>query len=293
MVVFHPPIKAALALIALITLSGTIYSYRHGTFLDTSNPLLAHLPHPHSHVFFANKKNVLNQLFVKKAWGWTSLAFWVVWFSGGATADIPSVKKWASTTLVWFTFAGWFFGPSLFHRIGMLSGMECVVTLPPGEANGVQTLLTIPTQFCSTRTPISPETHPALFVHPPQSFSTAEAHFPRMPAWKGDLQGLIPKFYRGHDVSGHTFLLTLSVLFLVDHLVRTRRFVQGNGGLSWTLSSAAAWALVGLWMVMLGATAVYFHTWQEKLSGFLIAVVSFYVSQYPFDREPREEVKAE
>lgn len=190
-------------------------------------------------------------------------------------------------TLVWTTFAGWFFGPSLFQRIGALSGMQCVVVLPPESADAphTQTILSIPAQFCSTKTPISPATHPALFAHPPLSLDAAEAHFPRMPVWRGDLKGFVPRFYRGHDVSGHTFLLTLSVLFLVDHLVRARRLRVGargtavQSGNEWTplrlLGLIGGWALVGLWMVMLGATAVYFHTWEEKLSGFRESAVPF------------------
>ncbi|KAG8979712.1 hypothetical protein FRB93_009895 [Tulasnella sp. JGI-2019a] len=311
MTVLSPRIQISLALITGILLCGTVYSIRNGTFLDTSNPLLASLPHPaYQHGFFANKKNILNQWFVKKSWGWTSLAFWAVWLTapaGSSAKDGLAIGRWIGATLVWTLFVGWFFGPSLFDRIGDFSGRECVILLPPGisaAAPGSPTVsemlysaIAVPAKFCLGRVAISPESHPALFAHPPESLEAAAAHVPSMPELKESLKGFVPRFYHGHDVSGHTFLLTLSVLLLVDHLVRARRPAQANKasaaahqtpptGLLWLVSLVAGWALVGLWLVMLGATAVYYHTWQEKLSGFLIAVVGYVISQYPFDPAP-------
>ncbi|KAG8845506.1 hypothetical protein FRB96_002474 [Tulasnella sp. 330] len=318
MAVLSPRIQITLGLIATITFFGTLYSYRNDTYLDTSNPLLAALPHPaHGHSFLASKKNILNQWFVKKAWGWTSLAFWAVWLTapeGSSVKDGFAIGRWLGATAVWVLFVGWFFGPSLFDRIGDLSGRECVVILPSNASSGgsgpaaavaaasetLYSSLTVPAKFCLGRVRISPESHPALFAHTPQSMQATTSHIPE---WTANVTGSVPRFYRGHDVSGHTFLLTLSVLLLVDHLVRARRPARvatvgkGSGIVQhtppssplWLVSLVGSWALVGLWMVMLGATAVYFHTWEEKLSGFLIAIVGYFVSQYPFDPTPISE----
>ena len=68
--------------LSAIVVFGTAYSVLFGTYLDTSNPLLTHLPHPLSDThYFASKKNFLNVYFIKKAWGWTSAVFLFSWFT--------------------------------------------------------------------------------------------------------------------------------------------------------------------------------------------------------------------
>jgi len=279
---------AALSLTSLVVIFGTLYGIINHTYLDTSNPLLTNLPHPsHKDSYFASKGNVLNQWFVKLAWGWTSAAFWAVWITAqedavlGGVKTIDSIGKWLANNLVWMVFASWFFGPSLFSRITAYSGAECVISVPaPSSLDGSGSpaqVISVPTSFCEYRTTVTPETHPALFAHPPvAAFFGSEGIQPGFKA--------VPRLYKGHDVSGHTFLLTLSVLFLVDTLVRARRGRVEGAAL---VAQTAGWLLVVLWLVMLGATAVYFHTWQEKASGFVIAVVGYIVAQWPFDSAAR------
>lgn len=87
------------------------------------------------------------------------------------------------------------------------------------------------------------------------------------------------EYYRGgHDVSGHTFILVLSSLLLVDHvtpalLARSRAARE----VRWT--TYAALALVALWWWMLVATSVYFHTPIEKATGFIFALGGWFVSR--------------
>jgi len=205
---------------------------------------------------------------------------------------MDSIGKWLANTLVWVVFAGWFFGPSLFSRITAYSGAECVISIPPppslDTSNTIPSqLISVPASFCQYRTTVTPETHPALFAHPPvAAFLGSEGGL--QPGFKA-----VPRLYKGHDVSGHTFLLTLSVLFLVDALVRARRGkVEGVA----FVAQSAGWLLVGLWLVMMGATAVYFHTWQEKASGFAIAVAGYIAAQWQFNSTapapPPKETKA-
>jgi hypothetical protein len=82
---------------------------------------------------------------------------------------------------------------------------------------------------------------------------------------------LIPRLRRGHDVSGHVFLLTLSVLFLADQLRQTRssahRFTLGAAG-----------TLLSLWVFSLWVTSVYFHAPFEKISGFGTSIPFFFFS---------------
>lgn len=64
--------RLSLALLTVALTLGTAYSVLAHTYLDTSNPLIANLPHPaHNKSYFARKSNVFNQVFVKRAWGWT------------------------------------------------------------------------------------------------------------------------------------------------------------------------------------------------------------------------------
>jgi Inositol phospholipid synthesis and fat-storage-inducing TM len=64
--------RLSLALLFVALVLGTAYSVFFNTYLDTSNPLIAHLPHPAQDTsYFARKSNVFNRVFVKRAWGWT------------------------------------------------------------------------------------------------------------------------------------------------------------------------------------------------------------------------------
>ncbi|KAG8986545.1 hypothetical protein FRB90_003927, partial [Tulasnella sp. 427] len=274
MPVFSRHNTVTIAVLASIVLVGTLLSIQNQSFLDTSNPLISHLPHPHAaKSYFASKGTILNRVFVKYAWAWTTVVFWAIWLGAdekevkGGVKTLDQAGKWLGTTLVWGAFASWFFGPSLFSRIVSLTGGECVVLMPAPQGTpqvaGVEVppphLIAIPTEFCTTRTIVTPEFHPALFAHPPLAEYLAQG-LGFDPSYK-----IVPKLTRGHDISGHTFLLTISTLFLVDALVKAKRGKVTSVSMA---SQFAGWALVGLWTTMLWATALYFHTWQEKASGF-------------------------
>ncbi len=257
--------------LTLLTLTlGTYYSYQNNTYLDTSNPLIANLAHPHeANSYFASKKTVLNQLFVKRAWGWTSAVFWAVWILAderlvsGGIQTIDAVGRWFAATGLWMIFAGWFFGPSLFARFLSYSGGECVISVPASSAQDFPHVISVPAAFCDTRIPVSPVTHPALFSDP--ALASFAGH-----QFKPDFKA-VPRLYKGHDISGHTFLLTLCTLFLIDALVRARR---GAATTPSVIAQVVGWGFVALWLVMLGSTAVYFHTWGEKASAYGELVVS-------------------
>jgi hypothetical protein len=205
-------------------------------------------------------------------------------------------------TLVWAAFTSWFFGPPLFDRVGTYTGAECVVVVPfstdysaidglgeasvipgidgliGGRENGV--LLNVPIEYCHARTTITPDAHAHLFVSPSiQSYGVElkenieEVWKEAIESWKGGRARL----YKGHDVSGHIFLLTLCILFLTDQVVGvlypshiptvkagTMRKVRGLE--TWAFQGTLA--LLALWWWMAIMTSVYFHNPQEKLSGF-------------------------
>ncbi|KAL7420670.1 hypothetical protein Q5752_004621 [Cryptotrichosporon argae] len=201
---------------------------------------------------------------------------------------------------LWVLFTSWFFGASLGDRIIALSGGRCAVALPTSSALDPSALdsllptggslitgphdslyLPLPATLCYTRAALSPTTHPELFrLLAPSSLvasPTTAATLPRLTArWAG-----------GFDVSGHAFLLTLSALVLAhelapswaaylvpsaprSHMRQTtaaafRRAVHGFATVTGT-------ALVGLWVFMLGVTAVFFHNPPEKISGLALGL---------------------
>jgi hypothetical protein len=269
----------AISLVSLLVASGTAYSLYHGTSLDTSNPILSLLPHP-SKAFFAQKSNIFNVLFVKKAWGWTSLAFLALWFTSPPSLRTPSrIGSWLAATFIWAAFTTWFFGPALFDRLTTVSGGECIVHLPKDVAGaaGVPSTLVVPVEYCHSRSIITPSAHPALFTDPTISSIASSFLTSNTP--------LRPHLYRGHDVSGHIFLLTLSILFLVDQITLSLPYLTNS-----SISSRAhplhsvivkgTTVLVGLWIWMSLMTSVYYHTAFEKVTGLcksiqLYSTVSF------------------
>ena len=240
----------ALATVTGVLLFGTVYSVQYNTSLDTSNPLLIHLPHPlQSTHYFANKSSWLNVLFIKKAWGWTSAAFFFLCLTSPPNVQTKErIFKWLAATAIWAIFTSWFFGPAVFERVIALSGGECVLSLPAGG------VIPLSKEYCLHKTRLSPSTHPSLFATP---FI--------VPA---DNWAATPRLKRGHDISGHVFLLTLSILFLADQL----RFSFQRGSHAWgrlhTWAVGANVALVAIWLFANYTTSLYFHTVFEKFTGY-------------------------
>ncbi|KIJ40982.1 hypothetical protein M422DRAFT_75706 [Sphaerobolus stellatus SS14] len=265
--------KAIIGILSVAILGGTLYSVINNTYVDTSNPLLAHLQHPlHHQSIFAQKSNIINQLFIKKAWGWTTLAFLLVWaFSPADLQTAEGWLKWGLGTAVWGVFVSWFFGPGLIERFAVVSGGECVVTLPSGSSDQSPGVLAVPAEYCYQHTIISPQTHPALFTT-------------SLLANVGDSWTGRARLYKGHDVSGHIFLLTMATLFLHDQLVPAWRLLAGNRRTSvpYKVAVTAATALLGLWLSMCFATSVYWHTPFEKFTGFALGLVGYAIIYLPF-----------
>ncbi|KAJ7680472.1 inositol phospholipid synthesis and fat-storage-inducing TM-domain-containing protein [Mycena polygramma] len=254
--------RVAFYSVSAVVLVGTAYSVLYNTYLDTSNPLLTHLPHPLSKSHrWANKGNPLNVYFIKNAWGWTSAAFLLAWGTGPPSSrSAARITRWLTATAIWLVFTAWFFGPALFERIVLASGGECVISLPSGEA------LSLPAEYCHTRSTVSPATHPALFA--------SSSSFVLPEDWRG-----MPRLRRGHDVSGHIFLLTLSVLLLAQQLGPSLSLTR------WTTPHTAAVcanaALIAIWLFASGTTSVYFHSPLEKITGYLLGLACFALVQIP------------
>ncbi|KAI9510118.1 inositol phospholipid synthesis and fat-storage-inducing TM-domain-containing protein [Russula earlei] len=238
---------AALILTTVAVAHGTYYSLRNSTYLDTSDPLLTSQPHPlaETHVL-ASKRSLLNILFLKWSWAWTTAAFLPLLF----TSPVKRARRflqWVLATGAWYILTSWFFGPSLLTRLIAVSGGECGLHVE-------NTFIPISPTYCLTGAPVARSTHPTLF---PVSL-------------RGDSS--IPRFRRGHDVSGHVFLLTLAALFLADQLRQTRSFAH-------PFALYAGGALLSLWFFSLWVTSMFFHAASEKLSGLSVSQPNFFAEQ--------------
>jgi len=250
----------SIIVVGLVVVAGTLYSVIHDTYLDTSNPLVTNLAHPLAKThYFASKSNPLNVFFLKKAWGWTSIAFGLLYATSPAQLKSQErIAKYLTLTGLWALFTTWFFGPALLERFIVLSGGQCIIPLPGDDQH---TILELPTEFCYTRTPITPATiasHPELFV---------SSFFQRQEAVSESMR-IIPRLRSGHDVSGHVFLLTASTLFLIDQLrwsYKGRAYIRWDSFHSWAIIANVL--LVALWFFALWTTSVYFHSPLEKVTG--------------------------
>jgi hypothetical protein len=176
-------------------------------------------------------------------------------------------------------FTTWFFGAGLGDRVIEYTGGGCGVVLPNSLDIDVQALshgevgitslegskiISLPSKFCNLRLPLNPTTHPSLFASIPAS--------PQL------TQALRPRWHKGFDISGHTFLLTMSTLLLVRELYPSWRLLvskqhraganvgRGEGGVHLGVTVAGT-VLVGIWGWMLLMTSVWFHNPPEKISG--------------------------
>ncbi|EJD03384.1 uncharacterized protein FOMMEDRAFT_108604 [Fomitiporia mediterranea MF3/22] len=269
-------------------LFGTIYSVARHSYLDTSDPLVAlgHVKHPlHDVSYFSRKTNVLNTVFIKRAWGWTTAAFVALWATAPRSISGPGLRsssvstrerigKWLVATLVWLIFTSWFFGPAVFDRLTTFSGGECVVRLPSGRVHS------IPLSYCHDKSYISPATHPEIFYIPPLVLDEELAA-----DWRSK-----PRLMRGHDVSGHIFLLTMSLLFLADMVRPSLAIPSRTPSTAHSLALAATAVLMAIWVFAIFTTSVYFHTPFEKLTGYALGLFGFLITQLPFLRERIPEI---
>ncbi|KAM7193059.1 inositol phospholipid synthesis protein Scs3p [Naviculisporaceae sp. PSN 640] len=230
--------------------------------------------------YFARKNNLFNVLFVKRGWAWISVAFFVFLFTHPATRDSVrrgrAVVRWGVVTVWWIFVTQWFFGPAIIDRGFRWSGGKCEVAeikIGLGEASGKEVLTSTACKAAGGR-------------------------------WSG-----------GHDISGHVFLLVLGSFFLVQEVgwvaarwsryLREERSVVMNDGaikgagvedlakregeqekeglglgvldaLGRGGTLAAAVAGLSVWMLLM--TAIYFHTWFEKLTGLLVAMTGLYTT---------------
>lgn len=257
--------QLALALFPLILVFGTVFSVvSPQTRAAAYDPVAqAHAQEPGAAPsYFARKGNVFNVVFVKRGWAWTTLAFALFLLthpSGGRDLTPRRLRagvRWAAVTAWWFLVTQWCFGAPIIDRGFRWTGGNCELAereVAAGDPSVAEALTAVACKAAGGR-------------------------------WKG-----------GHDISGHVFLLVLGTAFLMHEVgwpvlrwsgrLREERCVvmpdgalksagveaaapagQGEGRLALGPGGKAALAVMALNLWMLLMTAIYFHTWFEKVS---------------------------
>lgn len=225
--------------------------------------------------YFARKNNIFNLYFVKVGWLWTTAAFAsLLLFQPAYRASsslsqaqqqtrvrraLQALLRYAIATTIWYLMTQWFFGPAIVDRSFVVTGGKCEEVMDRAEK---MDLGERPSDQLET-----------LF--------SAAACKAAGGAWKG-----------GHDISGHVFMLVLATAFLAHEAVGAGAFsafspstradgesgrerkasdpvVSGeevDSGLARKWSLRLVWGVVGLGWWMLFMTAIWFHTWLEKVS---------------------------
>lgn len=263
------PTSYLLLIYPIILAIGSLWSILSPSFTAITNED----PRPN---YFANSRNFLNLYFVKAGWGWTTLAFALL----QATTRPPSstllrhytqsLRRYSLVTLSWYLVTQWFFGPALIDRSFTITGGHCEAPAPNEPGFDITSSITYPT--------------------------ISKSYVCKMSGgrWRG-----------GHDISGHVFMLVLSSAFLLYELYiadshsehphvsaaaaaklageMTEEEKKSVGGWeSANIAKVRVWSrwflysvvTLDLWMILM--TAIWFHTWLEKLSGLLLAGASIW-----------------
>lgn len=129
---------------------GTLFSVLDPTVRNaTYDPALqAHVQDAaHSPGYFARKSNVFNVFFVKRGWAWVTLAFFVFFTTHPAVTSARDdgrrrargIIRWALVTAWWVLVTQWCFGPAIIDRSFRFTGGKCEVAgarIEEGEATG-------------------------------------------------------------------------------------------------------------------------------------------------------------
>ncbi len=170
---------------------------------------------------------------------------------------LRGMLRYGLVTLWWIFVTQWFFGPAIIDRGFRLTGGQCELVQ---QANAGQ-----------------------VEMEPGRQLFTGSA-----------CKGVGGKWRGGHDISGHVFLLVLGSMFLFEEVLHAvwsttaakdeRTIVMTDGAVKsaeveasrqgshtaeapqWTVGAKITLGVACLMLYMLMMTAVYFHTWFEKVS---------------------------
>lgn len=220
------------------------------------------------HNYFTSKGNLINTVFVKQGWLWTILTYFYTVIHKLRTKKIKvkvfiiSFARVFLLTFCWFLFTQWFFGPPLMDRAFVLTGGKCYSIHQSRIPSDTKLLFSCSADKC-----------------PEGFYDSKEVSSSYCKSVKGSWEG-------GHDPSGHMFLLTLSIMLLIGETVELYNsedklldtFNKKNISLIEILLNplVITASVVFLSLSMLLMTVIKYHSFNEQISGFSVAVLSLW-----------------
>ncbi|ODV94371.1 hypothetical protein PACTADRAFT_76976 [Pachysolen tannophilus NRRL Y-2460] len=214
--------------------------------------------------FFTDKKNFINQIFVKKGWFWTILVYLIICFEkfisnkNDLKPILKSIGRILILTLWWVFFTQWFFGLPIMDKVFLNTGGECS-NIPGynilGKKGNIDSniFMKIEQRLFAKNDKLNEE----------QDFYRTNVLGSKSCRYYGG------QWSGGHDPSGHIFLLVLgSILLAFEYLLlfsqkKTLQKMKHH----LTIGKISTITLISLWLWMLLMTSVYFHSFVEKLFG--------------------------
>lgn len=242
--------------------------------------------------YYNDKNNIINQIFVKRGWFWTTLVVFVFHASTLYHQEHPrtknkpislliiaSVMNYVVITLWWILFTQWCFGLPIMDKVFVATGGKCI-DVEKGKV--MQKMASLSHAFVESGVEGIVESNRI----------TSKTCRQLRGNWTG-----------GHDPSGHVFILIHASLYMFFEISPywiswkqfINKFVRLNS--SWKDDSLVikgnklgrflinnpvviVMMLIGLWWFMLLMTNIYFHSIGEKLVGLMFGYVGIVIVYY-------------
>lgn len=269
---------AALLLYPIILTFGTLFSLlspqvRNAPYIPA---LQAHSQDPGlSPSYFARKSNVFNVYFVKRGWAWVSLAFFVFLFTHPAVRTAQqktrAMVRWGLVTTWWVLVTQWCFGPALIDRSFLFTGGRCELAEAKLEAGAgvtgkdVFTAVACKTAGGKWRGGHDISGHVFLLVLG-SYFLLQEVGWVYLNHWKRGAAGGVIELRDERSIIMHDGAVkSATVEGERDHSEGGEAAHPRNAWNALALGGKLAGGVfvLSLWMILM--TAIFFHTWIEKV----------------------------
>ncbi|TPX12377.1 uncharacterized protein E0L32_007024 [Thyridium curvatum] len=237
--------------------------------------------------YFARKGNLFNVLFVKRGWAWVTAAFFAFALTHPAlrgaarsAARLRAVARYALVTLWWVLVTQWCFGPALIDRGFRYTGGKCDVAearAAAGDADAAQLVTAVACKGAGGRWAGGHDISGHVFLLVLGSVFLAQEV-----GWVVARGRRAAAAAASASASGGGGKRDERSVVMRDGAVKSAEVeAEAEGAASaahgsLTLGGRLVAAVVALSLWMLLMTAIYFHTWFEKLTGLLVALAGLY-----------------
>jgi hypothetical protein len=277
------PLEAlVLAVYPIILIFGALFS-----LLSPETRSAPYDPIRQSHVqgtapsYFARKDNIFNVVFVKQGWFWISVAFGVFLLTNSVVAAGPlrrvrAATRWLLVTTWWILVTQWCFGPPIIDRGFRYTGGKCGVVqekVEEGVADEVEAFTAVACRAAGGRWSGGHDISGHVFLLVLGSFFLIQevgwVVVRRMSAGKAGSRFreersivMLDGALKGAGIEAELQTTTTSGGIRADQ----QEVIRGGMGID---GQVVALTVVLCWWMLL-MTAIYFHTWFEKVSASLL-----------------------